>query len=200
VAAVRTARNHHYRFRGFPMRHAIAAALALATAALCVPPARADDINRWFSVGGGTGEHVNTLHLGFAWQPECCAWLSYIRAEPLVQANVEYMNSLGRQSRNDVVWNFTGMGGMRWRLAPASSLNPHIDLGLGGAVFTRTSIGDRDLGSVLSFAERLSAGIALEPTNRYQLAIFAEHRSNAGISPPNQGVTTFGLEFLVGWQ
>jgi lipid A 3-O-deacylase len=179
-------------------RSTAGALAALALLCMCVAPVRADN-RMWFSGAVGSGERVAALRVGGAWQPDCaCELLARIGAVPLVQTHVEYLNSRGTQSVNDVVWNAGALAGLRWPLAAESRWQPFIEFGVGAALFSHVKIGDRNLASALLFDERLAAGIALDPVGRYQLAVYAEHRSNAGLKEPNQGLTTYGLELRVG--
>jgi hypothetical protein len=181
------------------VNRSIAGALAaLALLFVCAAPARAVE-RVWFAGAAGSAEGVAAVRAGAAWQPDCtCELLARIGAVPLLQAHVEYLNSRGTQSVNDVVWDAGALAGVRWPLAAASRWQPFVELGIGGAVFTHVKIGDRNLASALLFDERLAAGVALDPAGRYQLAAYVEHRSNAGIKQPNQGLTTYGLELRVG--
>ncbi len=176
------------------MRNVLATA-ALALAVVVSPGAAADDA--WFTAAGGTGQGLNRLQLGVHWKPGCCDWFGAIRAEPRWQVDVGYLNSRGSQSVNDVAWDASLLGILHWKLAAESRWDPFVELGLGGIVQTRRSVGDRDMGGALNFHERLSTGFVLDEAKRFQLAAFAEHRSNADIKKPNQGLTTYGLELRV---
>jgi hypothetical protein len=179
-------------------RSTAGALAALAFAFLCATPAHGED-HAWFSGAAGSGEGVAVLRVGGVWQPDCaCEPLARIGAVPLVQAHVEYLNARGTESVNDVVWDAGVLAGLRWPLAAGSRWQPFIEFGVGGAVFSHVKIGNRNLASALLFDERLAAGLALDPAGHYQLAAYAEHRSNAGLKEPNQGLTTYGLELRVG--
>ena len=181
------------------IRSTAGALAALALLCLCFAPARAADDRVWFSGAAGSGEGVAALRVGGVWQPGCtCEPLARIGAVPLVQAHVEYLNSRGTQSVNDVVWDAGALAGLRWPLAAESRWRPFVEFGVGAALFSHVRIGDRNLASALLFDERLAAGIALDPAGRHQLAAYVEHRSNAGLKEPNQGLTTYGLELRVG--
>jgi hypothetical protein len=184
---------------GLQVNRSTASALAaLALAVACAASARAED-RRWFSAAAGSGEGVAALRVGGVWQPDCaCELLARIGAVPLLQAHVEYLNARGTESVNDVVWDAGALAGLRWPLAAASRWQPFIEFGVGAAAFSHVKVGNRNLASALLFDERLAAGLALDPAGRYQLAAYAEHRSNAGLKEPNQGLTTYGLELRVG--
>ncbi|HEY7903275.1 MAG TPA: acyloxyacyl hydrolase [Casimicrobiaceae bacterium] len=182
----------------FVRKSVVAAALGVALTVAFVRLACAQEA-RWLNFAASTGEDVNALRIGGGWRPDCtCEWLARISAVPFVSGHVEYLNSRGTQSVNDVVWNAGLMAGARWPLFPDSRWRPWIEFGIGGAAFTHASIGDRHLGNALLFNERLSTGLALDATGRYEFATYVEHRSNAGLVPPNQGLTTYGLELRVG--
>jgi Lipid A 3-O-deacylase (PagL) len=182
----------------FVRKSVVAAAAWAALTAALAPSARAQEA-RWLSFAASSGEDVNALRIGGGWRPDWeCEWLARIGAVPFVSGHVEYLNSRGTQSVNDVVWNAGLMAGARWPLAPDSRWRPYIEFGIGGVALTHASIGDRHLGNALLFDERLTTGLALDAAGRYELATFVEHRSNAGLVPPNQGLTTYGLELRVG--
>ncbi|TDQ38490.1 acyloxyacyl hydrolase [Thiopseudomonas denitrificans] len=70
-------------------------------------------------------------------------------------------------------------------------LKPFIEGGIGVAVFSKTRVNGRKLGSSLNFEDRIGAGIQLP--NNGKLGIRAIHYSNAGLKNPNDGVDNYSL-------
>ncbi len=175
------------------LRHLLA---AIALACALAPPARADD-RPWVAAAVGSGENIDVLRVGGGFRPCSCDWLAKIGATPFAGLHLEYWNARGDRHPNDNSWNVGAVFGPRWALAPRSVLQPFIELGLGGLAVTETHIGTRNLSTALLFDQRLAAGIALDPAARYRLAIYAEHRSNASLKSPNEGLTTYGIELRV---
>lgn len=72
-------------------------------------------------------------------------------------------------------------------------LQPFIEFGIGAAAFSRSRVGDQDLGSVLHFEDRLGAGIQLSGGQRLALRVI--HYSNAGLKDPNDGIESWALVY-----
>jgi hypothetical protein len=159
--------------------------------------ARAGDL-RWISASVGSGENIDVLRVEGLWQPGCeCAWLARIGATPMLSAHVEYWNARGDRHPNDNTWSAGVLAGAHWLLSERSRWKPYVEFGIGAIGVTDTQIGTRDLTSPILFDERLATGFALDPAGKYQLAAYAEHRSNGKIKQPNDGLTTYGLELRV---
>jgi lipid A 3-O-deacylase len=191
---IETMINAASRWHRAPRLRHILAALVLACS--LAPSARADG-GTWIAAALGSGENIDVLRIGGGFRPCSCDWLASIGATPFAGVHVEYWNARGDRHPNDNSWNVGAVFGPRWSLAPQSVLQPFIELGLGGLAVTETRIGTRNLSTALLFDERLAAGIALDPAARYQLAVYAEHRSNGRIKTPNDGLTTYGLELRI---
>ncbi|MBS0320689.1 MAG: acyloxyacyl hydrolase [Proteobacteria bacterium] len=173
-------------------------ALGLAVGIVLSSAAHADDAGPWFTADGGSGQGVNTLGLGLEWATPCaCTWLREHATEPRIAARVSFWDARDHSTENDNLWNVSVLGGLRWKFAEASALQPFVQLSLGAGAISKTRIGPRHLSTAFQFQEQLEAGIALDPERRYELAAYARHSSNAGIEEPNDGLTTFGLELRV---
>jgi lipid A 3-O-deacylase PagL len=171
--------------------------LQLCIAIFTATCAHAEDL-RWFSGALGTGQNVDVLRIGGAWQPDCtCDALATIGATPLVLGHVEYWNARGDGQSHDSSVNVGALAGARWLLPARSPWQSFIEFAFGGIAQSHVRIGARALGSMLLFDSRLGAGIALDPSGKYQLAAYIEHRSNARLREPNDGLTTYGLELRV---
>ena len=172
-------------------------AVTLCMAAAVSPAAHGEDL-RWFSAALGTGQNVDVVRVGGAWQPDCtCDALATIGATPLVLGHVEYWNARGDGAPHDAAWNVGVLAGARWLLPVQPAWRPYIEFAFGGIAQSHVRIGGRALGSVLLFDSRLGAGIALDPSAKYQLGAYIEHRSNARLREPNDGLTTYGVELRI---
>lgn len=70
-------------------------------------------------------------------------------------------------------------------------LRPFVEFGIGVALFSKTDVGNRNLGSSFNFEDRLGAGVILPSGSR--LGVRAIHYSNAGIKQPNDGIESYAL-------
>tara|TARA_R110002051_G_scaffold320598_2_gene406224 strand:+ start:7517 stop:8050 length:534 start_codon:yes stop_codon:yes gene_type:complete len=68
---------------------------------------------------------------------------------------------------------------------------PFVEFGIGVALFSKTDVGERDMGSAFHFEDRLGAGVVLPGGSR--LGVRAIHYSNAGIKQPNDGIESYAL-------
>lgn len=68
---------------------------------------------------------------------------------------------------------------------------PFIEGGIGVAVFSKTRVSSRKLGSSFNFEERIGAGITLP--NKGKLGVRAMHYSNAGLKQPNDGIESYAV-------
>ncbi|MEP7061834.1 MAG: acyloxyacyl hydrolase [Betaproteobacteria bacterium] len=179
------------------MRNTAIILVPLCIAIVMASCARAEDL-RWFSGALGTGQNVDSLRVGGAWQPDCaCESLTSIGATPLVLGHIEYWNARGDGKSHDSSVNVGALLGARWLLPARSPTQPFIEFAFGGIAQSHVRIGARALGSMLLFDSRLGAGIALDSASKYQLAAYVEHRSNARLREPNDGLTTYGVELRV---
>lgn len=73
-----------------------------------------------------------------------------------------------------------------------SSIEPFVELGVGVAAFSKTKVGDRNLGSALHFEDRFGVGARY---GDHTVGVRAIHYSNAGIKKPNQGIESYSLYY-----
>jgi lipid A 3-O-deacylase len=89
---------------------------------------------------------------------------------------------------------FSVLAKLRWEPRAQSPITSFAEFGLGFGVFSDTLLGGaRRIGSSVEFREALETGIRFGEHHQYELAVFGQHFSNAGLSHPNQGVTYAGL-------
>ncbi|MEL0570736.1 acyloxyacyl hydrolase [Citrobacter werkmanii] len=68
---------------------------------------------------------------------------------------------------------------------------PYVEAGIGVAFFSKTDVGEQQLGSSFNFEDRLGVGLKL-PGER-KVGLRAMHYSNAGIKQPNDGIESYSL-------
>lgn len=68
---------------------------------------------------------------------------------------------------------------------------PFIEAGIGASLFSGTGVGDRKMGSVFNFEDRLGAGLKIGEAQRVGVRVI--HYSNAGLAQPNAGVESYSL-------
>lgn len=80
------------------------------------------------------------------------------------------------------VYTFKG-----WRYAP------YLEAGIGGALFSKTTVGNRKLGSAFNFEDRFGVGLQLPAGQR--IGVRAVHYSNGGLKQPNDGIESYSLYY-----
>lgn len=65
---------------------------------------------------------------------------------------------------------------------------PYIELGIGASFLSNNHLGHRNLGSQFAFQDLLGAGLRWGISETWSLSYHYLHYSNAGLSPPNQGI------------
>lgn len=73
-----------------------------------------------------------------------------------------------------------------------SGIEPFIELGVGISAFSRTKVGEKNLGSSFNFEDRIGLGARYE---RHTIGVRAFHYSNAGIKKPNNGIENYSLYY-----
>ena len=68
---------------------------------------------------------------------------------------------------------------------------PFVEAGIGVAFFSKTDVGEQQLGSSFNFEDRIGAGLKLP--HEQKVGIRAIHYSNAGIKQPNDGIESYSL-------
>lgn len=91
-------------------------------------------------------------------------------------------------------------GVLRWEHAPVAGLRPFADFGLGVGGLSEKSInGNRDFGGKFEFNEILQVGVRFGPHSQWEFNLRAQHFSNAGTNPPNDGMTYGGAGLTWYW-
>jgi hypothetical protein len=82
------------------------------------------------------------------------------------------------------------IGKLRWQRRAAQPVAPFFEFGFGLAGFSETTVGGvRHLGGDFEFTEVLRTGVRFGSHLQYEVGVAGQHFSNAGMFPPNEGVT-----------
>ena len=68
---------------------------------------------------------------------------------------------------------------------------PFVEAGIGVAFFSKTDVGEQQLGSSFNFEDRIGFGLKLP--GEQKVGIRAMHYSNAGLKQPNDGIESYSL-------
>ncbi len=91
-------------------------------------------------------------------------------------------------------------GVLRWVHARVAGVRPFVDFGIGvGGLSEKTINGNRDFGGKFEFNEVAQAGVRFGHRDQYEVNVRGQHFSNAGINPPNNGMTYAGIGFTWYW-
>lgn len=169
--------------------------LALGIAA-CALPARADTSP--YSLGAiyGYGDGVDVYGVQGVWLPP-------LHNDLLQRNGFEFRvaSQLGRwRARNHSPVNDSLTYGnvlAETRYAPwrTAALKPFVEIGFGVHLISHTQIANHNLATVFNFGSEGAAGIVFGENDRFEIAAFIHHASNARIKQPNQGLTYSGVRF-----
>ena len=81
--------------------------------------------------------------------------------------------------------------------ARAGGFSPYVEGGIGLHLLSNTSIGNRQLSTMLQFGSLVGAGFRFGDAGRYQLGYRFQHISNASIKSPNDGMNLNEIRFAV---
>ncbi|SEI86076.1 lipid A 3-O-deacylase [Azotobacter beijerinckii] len=79
-------------------------------------------------------------------------------------------------------YEFSGLG-----------VTPFLEFGVGVAFFSKTRVGEKQLGSSFNFEDRIGAGLRF--AGGQKIGVRAIHYSNAGIKQPNDGIESFSAYY-----
>lgn len=86
------------------------------------------------------------------------------------------------------------IGKLRWQRRTSTSRSPFLEFGLGVAGFSDTLLGgDRQLGGSFQFTEVMRTGFRFGERKQFEIALYGQHYSNAGIHHVNEGITYVAL-------
>jgi len=110
------------------------------------------------------------------------------------ESNVGYLSGYSEASFN--YWNGRGNENFGIALSPvfvyyfnfSKDVHPYLEGGVGVSVFSRTTMGLRDLSTNFLFEDRLGTGIRVDD---WDFSFRYMHYSNASIKQPNDGIDIF---------
>jgi hypothetical protein len=110
----------------------------------------------------------------------------------------EFQGDKGAISHN-TIRALDALAELRWQRRANGPVVPFVEFGTGmGGPSEVTINGDRHFSTAFQFTEILRTGVRLGPDERFDLAVGAQHFSNAGLKRPNDGITYAGLIGAVG--
>lgn len=113
-----------------------------------------------------------------------------------LDAQVSYWLGKGNPTPNQHVWDFSATPVFRWTFAKPDSPRLFVEGGLGAHLLSATRINnDRIFSTAFQFGEMIGVGLAFGDRNQYEVRIYGQHISNAGIKLPNWGLTYPGITF-----
>ena len=175
----------HAAFAGLARRAILAALLLVAR----TPLVHADGIN--VSVANGQGIALYSAFVQLDRDAPIHRYQSWILTGHVDLGIAEFQGNHGSHAKTRA---FGGIGKLRWEQASSPFF---VEFGLGMAGFSNTLLGgERKVGGRFTFVEVLRSGLRFGAHKQYEIAIFAEHCSNAGLFRVNEGSTSPGVSFL----
>ncbi len=140
------------------------------------------------------GGKVNVFAISARWDPQWRhAWLAERDLGVYVDGQIAYWDGYEEPAKVSNLWDFAAMGVLRWTPQVAWG-RPFAEGAFGIHLLTHAQINSsRDFSSAFQFGSRASVGFAFGPQGKYEVAAFVEHVSNAGLWPPNYGITYTGI-------
>jgi len=115
------------------------------------------------------------------------------RLDLVGEFGVSYWRVHGSSDGPSNAWQASAIPMFQWWLTPRFFL----EAGIGATVFSRTRLGEQNLGSAFQFGDHIGLGYQLN--EKVRLNLRASHFSNAGIKEPNDGVNSFQLGMTMRW-
>jgi len=164
----------------------------------CALPARADSPP--FSIGAlyGYGDGVDIYGVQGVWAPR-------FDNDVLQRHGFElrFSSQLGRwiprehSAAHGSLSYGNALAELRYAPWRSAQLRPFVELGFGVHLISHVEIANHNLSSVFNFGSQGAAGLTFGENERYEVAAFIHHASNARIKQPNQGLTYSGIRFRV---
>jgi lipid A 3-O-deacylase len=173
-----------------------AAALLLAAAsdlAAAADPAPDKEPSR-LVLTGGYGQKVAVYGLGALWQiPVAVDTLARYELDTRLGADILRWDGPASGNAGEFLWDAGVTPYLRWRPTEGTWHRSFAEVGVGVHLLSHTAINpSREFAIAFQFGERLAVGFDFGDRNRYEVALFVQHVSNAKIAEPNAGLTYFG--------
>ncbi len=184
------------RLTGSCRNQAFAFALLLAAASGVVAAADPayDSEPARLVVTGGYGQKVAVYGLGAVWQiPVAVDTLARHGLDTRRGADILRWDGPSSGIYSTFLWDAGVTPYLRWR-PTAGPWHPFFaEVGIGAHLLSQTAINpSREFSIAFQFGERLAVGFDFGARRRYEVSLFVQHVSNAGIKEPNLGLTYFG--------
>lgn len=129
-----------------------------------------------------------SLRFGPLWERKWGNWNAGIHPE--IEASRFHYS--GPSDGHNWIWQ-GGAAGMFRVTRGDGGLKPYGELGIGGSMFSRTSLGPKEFSTIFQFSEHLGAGLEF---GRFTAGWRYSHFSNAGIRKRNNGIDVH--QFVLG--
>ena len=143
----------------------------------------------------GDGNNVTIYGVATYWDSLCtCSALKDLGFDTRLVAQLAYWHGREHPAVRNSLWDASLTPMLRWIGPQAAGIRGFAELGVGVRALSATRINtERTFSSAFQFGETGGAGIAFGERQRYELGVFVQHISNAGIKEPNNGITYFGI-------
>jgi len=174
-------------------RRSSPARMALALFALALAPlARADAVR--VTAGYGEGINLYALVLQFDRAAPVHEFVAWDMTAHVDLGVGEFQGHRASSTSQNTTRALAAIGTLRWQRRAVQPLTPFVEFGFGLAGFSETTIGGvRHLGGDFEFTEVLRTGVRFGSHLQYEIGVAGQHFSNAGLFPPNEGVTYVSL-------
>lgn len=151
--------------------------------ALAAAPACADELAAALRHGASGDYHRigASLRLGALWNADWGNWRAALHPE-LEVGRIRYHGSRPGADHLDQ----GGAVALFRVVREGSGLRPYAEIGVGAALFSRTSLGNKDFSTRFQFSEHLGLGVELP--RGFSVGWRFSHYSNADLKLPNDGI------------
>ena len=143
----------------------------------------------------GDGNNVTIYGVATHWDSLCtCSALKDLGFDTRLVAQLAYWHGREHPAVRNSMWDASVTPMLRWIAPQMAGVRGFAELGVGVRALSATRINtERNFGSAFQFGETGGVGIAFGERQRYEVGVYAQHISNAGIKEPNNGITYFGV-------
>ncbi|MBS0373701.1 MAG: acyloxyacyl hydrolase [Proteobacteria bacterium] len=177
------------------MRFAVLTSVLVAVA--CPAVARGDGIGLGIAHGQDTEQYG--VQVQFDRQQPLRTWSSSeLKLYGIVGVGEFHGRKNGIPQHTVRVLGATGV--LRWQYERIGAVRPFADFGLGIGGLSETAInGNRDFGGKFEFNEIIQCGVRFGRNEQWEFNLRGQHFSNAGLNPPNDGMTFGGAGVTWYW-
>jgi hypothetical protein len=151
-------------------------------------------------VGNGQGVSVYGVSIR---SPDLHVWSIGSKTELALSAlgRLDYWHAPASNGERDHIWDPNASAVLQWRNSPGT-LGGIILFGevtLGVHFLSASTLEAHRMGVRFQFGESLGLGVRFGDRHQYEAGVRAEHRSNAGLSEENQGLTFGSVHLAYYW-